>query len=164
MFGDGLFSFPETLTFVLAVVVVVVVVVVAGATPGPTTTESPAASEAAETPAPSTSYSKKMPEKSKRKGAPILNLFKRDTGPQRATTLEEALAAEVSTREERALVGSMFGKRGGVLVVVGGDRVELFWGGVLAFGAMEEGERRSEVDFLRHRALFLKSMCLLTLI
>lgn len=65
------------------------------ASPAPTPTESPAASESAETPAPSTFYSKKMPEKSKRKGAPILNLFKRDTGPQRATTLEEALAAEV---------------------------------------------------------------------
>eukprot|EP00752_Nemacystus_decipiens_P006609 g5944.t2 len=64
------------------------------ASPAPTPTESASTSEPAETPAPSTFYSKKMPEKGKRKGAPILNLFKRDTGPQRATTLEEALAAE----------------------------------------------------------------------
>ncbi|CAM9812972.1 unnamed protein product, partial [Ectocarpus fasciculatus] len=54
----------------------------------------PAPVEVAEpTPAPSTSYSIK-PEKSKRKGKPILNLFKRDSGPQRSTTMQEALSSE----------------------------------------------------------------------
>ncbi|CAM9564257.1 unnamed protein product, partial [Hapterophycus canaliculatus] len=56
----------------------------------------PAAAPVAEpAPPPSTFYSKK-PEKSKRKGAPILNLFKRDSGPQRATTMADALAAETA--------------------------------------------------------------------
>lgn len=86
------------ISYVLFSPLFVVVVAEAPLSPGPTPTEPPAASGTTETPAPSTFYSKKMPEKGgKRKGAPILNLFKRDTGPQRATTLEEALAAEVRT-------------------------------------------------------------------
>ncbi|CAM9706362.1 unnamed protein product [Pylaiella littoralis] len=59
-------------------------------------TPEPSPVTVAETPAPSTSYSKKPEKSGKRKGAPILNLFKRDAGPQRATTLEEALTAENS--------------------------------------------------------------------
>ncbi|CBN76079.1 conserved unknown protein [Ectocarpus siliculosus] len=63
---------------------------VAAAPPAVAAEPAPAA-VAEPTPAPSTSYSIK-PEKSKRK--PILSLFKRDTGPQRSTTMQEALSAE----------------------------------------------------------------------
>ena len=87
----------------------------AASSPAPTPT--PAASEPAETPAPSTFYSKKMPEKGKRKGAPILNLFKRDTGPQRATTLEEALAAEVRARRNVVVARAGYCTFGGILTM-----------------------------------------------
>ncbi|CAN0406421.1 unnamed protein product, partial [Ectocarpus sp. 12 AP-2014] len=61
------------------------------AEPAPATPEPAPAAVAEPTPSPSTSYSIK-PEKSKRK--PILSLFKRETGPQRSTTMQEALSDE----------------------------------------------------------------------